>query len=345
MASVNNSSSEETLSIWLPNAKKMHDAGRSLASTLYAKPVTIMLNGPLGAGKTTFLQGFAEGLGITEAVTSPTFALEQHYRASTGQELLHLDLYRLSPEDAVQLIRSSESHTGIRCVEWAERASMHPVDEPLIRIDLEEKYNGRQLQIAFEDATICASADVVAWQKEAALQPHIAAHCHAVAKTACDLAKYILGDGQILRPLLLRRSAELHDVLRFLDFRPGAAPADVVSTEHDQCVWKQWKKKYPAMRHEEACSAMLREQGYHAMAEIVRTHGWHLAPSERKTTEQKLLFYADKRVAFNQCVSLKERFADFTKRYADTTDSEMLARWHEETVTVERELFPNGVPF
>ncbi len=345
MPSVNNSRSRENLSIWLPNAKKTHDAGRSLAATLYAKPVTILLNGPLGAGKTTFLQGFAAGLGIDEPVTSPTFALEQRYRASTGQELLHLDLYRLSPEDARQMMHSSENHTGIRCIEWAERAPMLSFDEPVVRINLEEKNDGRQLRISFEDVAICTNEDVAAWQKETALQPHIVAHCHAVAQMACDLAKHMLEDGSIVRPLLLQQSAELHDVLRFLDFRPGAAPPYVVASMHEQSVWQQWKNKFPAMRHEEACSAFLRELGYHAMAEIIRTHGWHLAPRERKTTEQKLLFYADKRVAFDQRVTLKDRFADFAKRYAETTDSEMRARWYEETVTVERELFPSGVPF
>lgn len=344
MSSVNDSATAESLSIWLANAKKIHDAGRSLAASLYAIPVTLSLQGPLGSGKTTFLQGFAEGLGIRDSVTSPTFALEQRYRDSQGRELLHLDLYRLSTKDAALLVQSSADHIGIRCIEWADRLPMEALTEHSISLRFEEKDNGRSLLISFEDAQIPSTSQIVKWRKEAALQPHIIRHCTAVADLACALATFLIAEGRIVRTKLLRQCSELHDLFRYLDFRLGAAPAEVTVTEHEQDVWQEWRKRFSGMRHEEACAAFLQENGFAAAASVVKTHGWHLAIEQRRTTEQKLLFYADKRVAVEKRVTLRERFQDFAVRYGAETDSAERAKWYEETLAVERDLFPHGVP-
>ena len=73
------------------------EATKGLGSMLAArlKPHDILLlRGPLGAGKTSLVQGLASALGIEEPITSPTFALAQHYPEGTPP-LIHLDLYRL----------------------------------------------------------------------------------------------------------------------------------------------------------------------------------------------------------------------------------------------------------
>src|SRR5260221_12741235 len=71
------------------------DSGRELARGLMAGDV-VLLHGDLGAGKTAFVGGLAEGLGIArEEVSSPTFTLEQEYRGGR-LTLFHADLYRLN---------------------------------------------------------------------------------------------------------------------------------------------------------------------------------------------------------------------------------------------------------
>ena len=56
----------------------------------------LALHGELGAGKTTFVQGLAEALGVTDKVLSPTFVLMRQYQlTNTNQQLFHIDLYRL----------------------------------------------------------------------------------------------------------------------------------------------------------------------------------------------------------------------------------------------------------
>ena len=86
-------------------------------------PVCFALQGPLGAGKTTFVRGLVRGLGCDARVKSPTFALAHSYPSSPVVH--HLDLYRLEGEDAAialgldELLHDDDAYA---CVEWAELA-------------------------------------------------------------------------------------------------------------------------------------------------------------------------------------------------------------------------------
>jgi len=71
------------------------DFARQLAAEI--RPGTVLaLHGDLGAGKTVFTRGFARGLGVTEAVSSPTYTILQEYRLPADHRLYHLDLYRIN---------------------------------------------------------------------------------------------------------------------------------------------------------------------------------------------------------------------------------------------------------
>ena len=117
--------------------------GRELAAELLAaagrgQAPLLLLQGDLGAGKTCLVQGLAEGLGITESVTSPTFALSQHYEgrleAAEGPcstFLVHLDLYRLEQSAAADELFLQEEEEAralgaVLAVEWPERLSFGP---------------------------------------------------------------------------------------------------------------------------------------------------------------------------------------------------------------------------
>ena len=92
------------------------------------RPSLLLLEGTLGAGKTSLVQGIASAVGINEPITSPTFALAQHY--PQGQPpLVHLDLYRLElPAAADDLFLQEEEEAvemgAILVVEWSERLSL-----------------------------------------------------------------------------------------------------------------------------------------------------------------------------------------------------------------------------
>jgi len=80
----------------------------------------IVINGPLGSGKTAFTSGLADGLGVEERVTSPTFVLMRTYR-SGFMPLVHVDVYRLSTAGEFEdLDALDEAEGGVIVVEWGE---------------------------------------------------------------------------------------------------------------------------------------------------------------------------------------------------------------------------------
>ena len=88
----------------------------------------LLLNGPLGVGKTTLVKGIAKSLKIKEPITSLTFPLSQHY-PSGSPPLIHLDLYRIeSPSSAndffLQEEEESKAMGALMVVEWPERLSL-----------------------------------------------------------------------------------------------------------------------------------------------------------------------------------------------------------------------------
>ena len=141
------------MDLFLADAGQTHARGIALAREL-PKGSVLLLSGELGAGKTSLVQGLAAGLGITEAVTSPTFALAQHYsRPDAPQQvvLVHLDLYRLElPEAADELFAQEEELAAESCallaVEWPQRLSFTP--SQAWQLQLLYCDGGRQLTIS-----------------------------------------------------------------------------------------------------------------------------------------------------------------------------------------------------
>lgn len=335
----------DSCTIWAPSAEQTASAGSSLAQTLYVSPVTLLLRGELGAGKTTFLQGFLRALGVSDSVTSPTYALEQRYPLPGGHELLHLDLYRLKPADARALVASSDDHSGIRCIEWPDRidaTAFH--DTPTIDIAFTESNSGRSIMCTFHDDPLPDREQILYWREEMQLSPHIARHCDTVADVCKSLADALIAQGTIVRSLALTRSAELHDLFRFLDFRDGANPGNVTVTDAQRTHWQILREQFPDMHHEQACATFLRRLHFPMLADIVEPHGLTLPTPDRTRIEQKLLFYADKRVAEDHIVTLEERFADFARRYGKGKTSPQHEAWMREVRALEAELFPAGVP-
>jgi tRNA threonylcarbamoyladenosine biosynthesis protein TsaE len=84
----------------------------------------VCLQGELGAGKTTFVQGLAAGWGSLDAVSSPTFILVNVYRRADGGQLFHFDTYRIeSVSEAEELDLDAMLNTGPLVIEWPERMS------------------------------------------------------------------------------------------------------------------------------------------------------------------------------------------------------------------------------
>ena len=110
-------------------------AGRELARTLESGSI-VLLSGELGAGKTAFVRGIAEGLGIDPAeVTSPTFTLVQEYRGRLT--LYHVDLYRLKPAEVDDLgLDEMTLAGGVTAIEWSDRLPRAFEGAIAVRLDL-----------------------------------------------------------------------------------------------------------------------------------------------------------------------------------------------------------------
>lgn len=111
---------------------------RAIAARLAAQlqpGAVLLLSGDLGAGKTAFTKGLAEGLGIDAAdVTSPTFTLVHEYRQGR-LPLVHVDLYRLEKVDLDELGMDAElADQGVLAIEWADRLIRLPAGAVSVQI-------------------------------------------------------------------------------------------------------------------------------------------------------------------------------------------------------------------
>ena len=113
--------------------------GRALAAAI-TTDVTLSLEGPLGAGKTCFVQGLADGLGLDPAmVSSPTFTLVHEYPGGR-LPLVHFDLYRLNAEEELAGLGFEEyfDRPAIRAIEWGDKfPGALPAGTWRIRISIE----------------------------------------------------------------------------------------------------------------------------------------------------------------------------------------------------------------
>ncbi len=144
----------------LPTSAAMHEFGHHLGQVLPVGSV-LLLEGDLGSGKTTLVQGIGAGLGITDAIDSPTFTLINEYFDGRSP-LYHLDLYRLEPAEVAALMLETywegvEVEAGIVAIEWAERLQRQPRDYLRLHLTHAEP-EGRQITLtpvgAFDPALL-----------------------------------------------------------------------------------------------------------------------------------------------------------------------------------------------
>ena len=135
--------------MFVGNLRETLNLGREFAKRL-SKQSIVLLQGPIGAGKTSFVQGIAKWLSIKEDITSPTFALSHHYN-SGSISLIHLDLYRLESNVIAQEFFFSEEeeakqNKAILVIEWPE--FIEPIIDNFWKIEISYAENfGRNYKI------------------------------------------------------------------------------------------------------------------------------------------------------------------------------------------------------
>ena len=135
--------------MFIGNLTETIKLGRKFAKGLNRQSI-VLLQGPIGAGKTSFVQGIAEGLSISEDITSPTFALSHHYNSGTIP-LFHLDLYRLENSLMAQEFFITEEEEAnqieaILVIEWPQL--VEPIIDNFWKIEISyAKNSGRNYKI------------------------------------------------------------------------------------------------------------------------------------------------------------------------------------------------------
>lgn len=119
--------------------QQLIEFGREFSAILVPGDV-VVLNGELGAGKTTFVKGIALGLGIDEPITSPTYTISKLY----DNKLCHVDSYRINDEDIG--LDDLRNQGYIICVEWSENIRDYlPEIKYIVNIDY--ILDGRKIEI------------------------------------------------------------------------------------------------------------------------------------------------------------------------------------------------------
>lgn len=121
------------IEIGTATAASTRTAARALAAHLRRGDL-LVLDGPLGAGKTTFTQGLGEGLGVRGPVASPTFVISRvHPSLVGGPQLVHVDAYRLAGGfDIDDLDLETELDDAVTVVEWGRERVEHLVESHLL---------------------------------------------------------------------------------------------------------------------------------------------------------------------------------------------------------------------
>lgn len=129
----------------IKSEQEMLEFGRNYAKELL-RPAVIELIGDVGAGKTTFVRGLAEGLGIKEPVTSPSFTISKSYALPNGGSLIHYDFYRL-PEPGLMvedLAENLNNENNIVVIEWSESVT-DLLPENRKKIEIKYTDEGREI--------------------------------------------------------------------------------------------------------------------------------------------------------------------------------------------------------
>ncbi len=158
---------------------------------------------------------------------------------------------------------------------------------------------------------------------------HIVNHSTAVAKLAVFLAQTLRDKGIDINIELVERACLLHDVMRVCDFtESGFEKFERDLSKDDKIKWQKLQAKYGNTVHEEAAYDILRAK-YPQVASVIKKHRYMslLDRADKPTMwEEKIVYYADKRVMHERIVSVKERLEEGHKRNVHLHGTEALSR-------------------
>lgn len=270
----------------------------------------VLLFGDLGSGKTAFVKGLAHAIGIEKfSVKSPTYTYIRHYNLKSAN-FYHIDLYRLDGFDellAEEIIELCHEKENIVIIEWADKIDF---GLPKAKSEISFKYlaeNQRQITVTsgiFQKPPVNFDANF--FYQKYRTPPHVIRHCKKVAWFAEKLAKEFVKKGYMLDIETIVDAANVHDALRVCDFRDFDEKNFPDISKVDLEIWKELRRKYGKIGHAKAMGDILVKMGESSIANMVYKHDFNFV-TKLETLDEKILYYADKRVNMDKVVSLKKR--------------------------------------
>jgi uncharacterized protein len=183
--------------------------------------------------------------------------------------------------------------------------------------------------------------------RQLAVPEHIVRHSVATAKLAVFLAEKLKEKGIAVDVDLVERACLLHDVVRMCDFKKLDCGGLAKSAEQEsKAIWQQLRTDFEGLCHEDIAYELLKDE-YPELAITIRKHKYLTILNEKDkptTWEEKLVYYADKRVMHEQIVPLKERLEEAHKRHIrqhgiQTQRQIITAKADEQIFKLEEEIF------
>lgn len=133
------------MEITIRSLEEIHDAARRFIEMMGDNTVFAMY-GKMGAGKTTFTKAVCECLGVEDVINSPTFAIVNEYRSTSGELIYHFDFYRIKKlEEVYDMGYEDYFYSGALCfIEWPELVEeLLPVEA--VKVTIEEQEDGSRI--------------------------------------------------------------------------------------------------------------------------------------------------------------------------------------------------------
>lgn len=133
------------MEITIRSLEEIHDAARRFIEMMGDNTVFAMY-GKMGAGKTTFTKAVCECLGVEDVINSPTFAIVNEYRSTSGELIYHFDFYRIKKlEEVYDMGYEDYFYSGALCfIEWPELVEeLLPIEA--VKVTIEEQEDGSRI--------------------------------------------------------------------------------------------------------------------------------------------------------------------------------------------------------
>jgi len=295
----------------------------------------------MGTGKTTFIRYLVHSLRSDILVNSPSFTIIQEYKLD-NKTIVHVDLFRGVDKDMLKYLSECiNDKNKIVLIEWAEKLPKDFVINNIIKLHFEygENEEERFLSAEFFDR-LPSSKEIKNITKEFQTPIHVQKHEKVVERVALALADSMIKNGFIIDRNLVSASSLLHDLVRVCNF-PKIDNFDNFQeeiTKEKIKTWKEQRQKYGNMHHADIAGEILRKKGFISVAQVIEKHKSKAIFEDFGSTEEEIVFIADKKVLHDKIVSIKERLADGRIRH-NLGDEKKQKLLEEKIIVLAKQLF------